>query len=138
MVEPTGKFLVVADLGNHRLRRIDLATREVTTIAGSGQKGYTGDGGPALKATFNLPHEIRFDQAGDLYIVDMGNNAVRKVALKTGVITTFAGTGKAGYSGDGGPARDATFNEMDARFCQNRTVTPPATSLGERMTLISS
>lgn len=80
-------------------------------IAGSGQKGYTGDGGPALQATFNLPHEIRFDPAGNLYIVDMGNNAVRKVDLKSGVITTFAGTGKAGYSGDGGPAKDATFKQ---------------------------
>ncbi len=80
-------------------------------VAGSGQKGYTGDGGPALKATFNLPHEIRFDKGGDLYIVDMGNNAVRKVDLKTGVITTFAGTGKPGYSGDGGPAKDAQFKQ---------------------------
>ncbi len=80
-------------------------------VAGSGQKGYTGDGGPALKATFNLPHEIRFDKAGHLYIVDMGNNAVRKVDLKTGLITTFAGTGKPGYSGDGGAAKDAQFKQ---------------------------
>ncbi len=77
-------------------------------VAGSGQKGYTGDGGPALQATFNLPHEIRFDKKGDLYIVDMMNNAVRKVDMKTGIITTFAG-GKPGYSGDGGPAKDAQF-----------------------------
>lgn len=80
-------------------------------VAGSGQKGYTGDGGPALQATFNLPHEIRFDKAGHLYIVDMGNNAVRKVDLKTGVITTFAGTGRPGYAGDGGPAKDAQFKQ---------------------------
>jgi len=80
-------------------------------VAGSGQKGYSGDGGPALQATFNLPHEIRFDKKGDLYIVDMTNNAVRKVDMKTGVITTFAGTGKPGYSGDGGPAKDAQFKQ---------------------------
>ncbi|MFA6543881.1 MAG: hypothetical protein WCS99_05625 [Limisphaerales bacterium] len=84
---------------------------KIHTVAGSGQKGYSGDGGSALQATFNLPHEIRFDTQGNLYIVDMGNNAVRKVNLKTGVITTFAGTGKPGYSGDGGPAKDATFKQ---------------------------
>ena len=65
----------------------------IHTIAGTGETGYTGDGGPALKATFNLPHEIRFDAAGNLYIVDMKNHAVRKVDLKTGLISTFAGTG---------------------------------------------
>ena len=85
------------------------ADGKIQTIAGSGKKGYSGDGGPAREAAFNLPHEIRFDAAGDLYIVDMGNHAVRKVALQTGVITTFAGTGKAGYSGDGGPAAAAQF-----------------------------
>ena len=93
-----------------RVRKVT-ADGKLHTVAGNGQKGYTGDGGPALQATFNLPHEIRFDQAGDLYIVDMGNNAVRKVDLKTGVITTFAGTGKAGYAGDGGPAKAATFKQ---------------------------
>ena len=98
------------EYGGQRVCKVT-ADGKLHVVAGSGQKGYTGDGGPALKATFNLPHEIRFDQAGDLYIVDMGNNAVRKVALKTGVITTFAGTGKAGYSGDGGPAKEATFKQ---------------------------
>ena len=93
-----------------RVRKVT-ADGKIHTVAGSGQKGYSGDGGPALQATFNLPHEIRFDRAGDLYIVDMGNHAVRKVDLKSGVITTFAGTGKAGYSGDGGPAKDATFKQ---------------------------
>lgn len=83
----------------------------IHTIAGNGQKGYTGDGGPATEATFNLPHEIRFDAAGDLYIVDMQNHAVRKVDMKTGVISTFAGTGQPGYSGDGGPASKAQFKQ---------------------------
>ena len=83
----------------------------IHTVAGTGQKGYSGDGGPALQATFNLPHELRFDAAGDLYIVDMTNHAVRKVAMKTGIITTVAGTGKPGYSGDGGPASAAQFKQ---------------------------
>lgn len=83
----------------------------IHTIAGNGQKGYSGDGGPALQASFNLPHEIRFDAKGDLYIVDMSNHAVRKVDLKSGIITTIAGTGKAGHSGDGGPASEALLNK---------------------------
>jgi hypothetical protein len=74
-------------------------------------KGYSGDGGPALQATFNLPHELRFDAKGDLYIVDMTNHAVRKIDLKTKIITTIAGNGKPGYSGDGGPAKDAQFKQ---------------------------
>ena len=80
---------------------------KITNIAGNGKKGYSGDGGPAVDATFNLPHEIRFDKKGDLYIVDMVNNAVRKVDMKTGIISTIAGTGKPGYSGDGGQANKA-------------------------------
>lgn len=83
----------------------------IHTIAGTGATGYSGDGGPAKEATFNLPHEIRFDAKGDLYIVDMKNHAVRKVDMKTGTISTFAGTGKAGYSGDGGPASKAELKQ---------------------------
>jgi streptogramin lyase len=89
-----------------RIRRIT-PDGIIHTVAGSGQKGYTGDGGPALEASFNLPHEIRFDAKGDLYIVDMANHAVRKVDMKTKVISTIAGTGKPGHSGDGGPAVQA-------------------------------
>ena len=83
---------------------------KIHTVAGTGAKGYTGDGGPALQATFNLPHEIRFDKKGDLFIVDMTNHAVRKVDMKTGIITTFAG-GKPGYSGDSGPAKAAQLKQ---------------------------
>jgi streptogramin lyase len=83
----------------------------IHTVAGTGQKGYAGDGGPALKATFNLPHELRFDTAGNLYVVDMTNNAVRKIDMKSGVITTIAGNGKPGYAGDGGPARESQLKQ---------------------------
>ncbi|WP_078815443.1 hypothetical protein [Prosthecobacter debontii] len=83
----------------------------IHTVAGTGATGYSGDGGPATEATFNLPHEIRFDQSGDLYIVDMKNHAVRKVDMKTGLISTFAGNGQPGYSGDGGPAAKAQFKQ---------------------------
>ncbi len=93
-----------------RVRRV-APDGTLSTVAGCGKKGYTGDGGPALEATFNLPHEIRFDAAGDLYVVDMANHAVRKVDRKTGVITTFAGGAGAGYSGDGGPASKAQLKQ---------------------------
>lgn len=83
----------------------------IHTVAGTGQKGYAGDGGPALQATFNLPHELRFDAAGDLYVVDMTNHAVRKIDMKSGVITTIAGNGKPGYAGDGGPARESQLKQ---------------------------
>ena len=92
------------------VRRVD-GSGVITTVAGNGKKGYSGDGGPATEATFNQPHEIRFDRAGNLFIVDMLNSCVRRVDAKTRVITTFAGTGQPGYSGDGGPARAATFNQ---------------------------
>lgn len=75
----------------------------IHTGAGTGATGYSGDGGPAKEASFNLPHEIRFDAKGDLYIVDMKNHAVRKVDMKTGTISTFAGTGTAGATPDGSP-----------------------------------
>lgn len=93
-----------------RIRRI-LPNGTIQTVAGSGKKGYTGDGGPASEATFNLPHEIRFDQKGDLYVVDMSNHAVRKIDLRSGIITTIAGTGVPGYSGDGGPASKAQLKQ---------------------------
>ena len=91
-----------------RIRRV-AADGTISTIAGTGKKGYSGDGGPALEATFNLPHELRFDAKGDLYVVDMTNHVVRKIDMKTKIISTFAGTGVAGYSGDGGPAAKAQF-----------------------------
>lgn len=93
-----------------RVRKIN-ADGTITTVAGAGKKGYSGDGGPALEAAFNLPHEIRFDKTGNLFIVDMSNHAVRRVDAKTGIITTFAGTGQPGYSGDGGSASAAQFKQ---------------------------
>jgi DNA-binding beta-propeller fold protein YncE len=93
-----------------RIRRIT-PDGKIETVAGTGKVGYTGDGGPALQATFNLPHEIRFDSAGDLFIVDMKNHVVRKIDLKTKTISTIAGTGKQGYDGDGGPANKAQLSQ---------------------------
>ena len=98
------------EYGGQRIRTIS-SSGTIRTVAGNGQTGYTGDGGPATAASLNQPHEIRFDRAGDLYIVDMQNHAVRKVVLSTGLITTIVGTGKPGYSGDAGPANAAQLNQ---------------------------
>src|SRR5258708_437289 len=83
----------------------------IDTVAGTGKKGYSGDGGPATAAPLSEPFHCGLDGKGDLYIAEAGNHCIRRVNLKTGVIATVAGTGKKGYSGDGGPATKATFNE---------------------------
>ena len=93
-----------------RIRRVK-PDGTIETMAGNSKKGYSGDGGPALEASFNLPHEIRFDKAGNYYITDMTNHAIRRVDAKTGIITTVAGTGQAGYNGDGGPATKAQLKQ---------------------------
>jgi len=99
--------LYVCEIGNHIIRRIDLKKNTISTVAGNGKKGYAGDGGPALEATLNEPYEIRFDKAGNMYWVEMQNHIVRRMDRKTKVVTTIAGTGTAGFSGDGGPAKEA-------------------------------
>ena len=103
--------LYFCDLDNQRIRRIDLRTRRTVTVAGSGEKGYAGDGGMATAASLNMPHEIQFDRHGHLYIAERDSHVIRKVDAKTGVISTFAGTGRAGFSGDGGPAAAAELRQ---------------------------
>jgi streptogramin lyase len=103
--------LYFCDLDNQRVRRLDLATKRVTTIAGNGKKGYAGDGGPAVDATLSAPHELVFDTKGDLYFAERDNNVIRKVDMKTGIISTAAGTGTAGYGGDGGPGSKAQLRQ---------------------------
>jgi len=91
--------LLIADAGNHRIRRVD-SSGTITTVAGSGLAGSSGDGGPATVAELRDPYDVATDDAGNLYVADTGNHKVRKVDVN-GVITTFAGTGVAGFSGDG-------------------------------------
>lgn len=105
--------LYVCEVGNHRIRRIAV-DGTITTVAGNGKAGNAGDGGLATSAELNEPYEVRFDRAGDMYFVEMKNHLVRKVDRRTGVISTVAGTGKAGFSGDGGPATSAQFNQPHA------------------------
>ena len=110
VVGPDGA-LYFCDLDNQRIRRIDPSTGRTTTIAGNGSVGYSGDGGPATQAALNMPHEIQFDRDGHLYIVERDSHAVRRVDGNTGIISTVAGTGEAGFSGDGGPATDAQLRQ---------------------------
>src|SRR5262245_19345807 len=93
--------LYIAEAFNHCIRKLDLKTGKLTSVAGTGQKGYTGEGGPAIKATFNEPYAVVVDGEDNLYIADRLNAVVRKVDGKTGVITTLAGTGKPGSGSDG-------------------------------------
>jgi DNA-binding beta-propeller fold protein YncE len=103
--------LYFCDLDNQRIRRLDLRTHRTATVAGNGQKAFAGDGSAATDASLNMPHEIQFDAAGHLYIAERDNHVVRKVDAKTGHISTFAGTGVAGFSGDGGPANRAQLRQ---------------------------
>jgi len=105
------RALYFCDLDNQRIRRLDLRTRRTATMAGSGQKGYDGDGAAATDASLNMPHEIQFDASGHLYIAERDNHVIRKVDAKTGIISTFAGTGTPGFSGDEGPATRAQLRQ---------------------------
>jgi DNA-binding beta-propeller fold protein YncE len=100
-----------ADFGSNRILRLDLSTRRVTVIAGTGTKGRAGDGGPARGALLSAPHEVRFDSKGNMYVAERDSHVVRYIDMKTQIITTLAGTGVAGYSGEGGPANAAQLNQ---------------------------
>ena len=114
---PTGvavdavRNVYVADRGNDRVRRIDAGTGVITTVAGTGEWGFSGDGGPATDARLNSPTAVAVDAAGNLFVADSLNQRVRRVDAETGVITTVAGTGTHGYTGDGGPATNARLWE---------------------------
>ena len=110
VIGPDGA-LYFCDLDNQRIRRLDLNTKGLTTIAGSGDRGYRGDGGPASEASLNMPHELVFDRSGALYFAERDNHVIRKVDRKTGIISTAAGTGAPGFSGDGGPAAKAQLRQ---------------------------
>ncbi len=104
-----GGNLYIADTNNNRVRKVSVASGIITTVAGNGTAGYSGDNGPATSAELNSPQGLAVDAAGNLYILDTKNNRIRKVA-SSGVITTVAGNGTAGYTGDGGPASSAEVN----------------------------
>jgi sugar lactone lactonase YvrE len=115
--EPGGSIAIdaqgriyLADTYNHRIRRIDRVANTVETVAGNGTPGFGGDGGPATSAALNRPRDIELGPDGKLYIADTDNERIRVVDLATGIITTVAGNGTVGFSGDGGAATLAAFS----------------------------
>jgi trimeric autotransporter adhesin len=108
-VDASGK-IYIADMYNNRIRMVTESTGVITTVAGTGTTGYSGDGGLAALAVLNLPMGIAVDASGKIYIADTKNNRIRMVTKTTGVITTVAGNGTAGYSGDGGKATSAKLS----------------------------
>jgi sugar lactone lactonase YvrE len=101
--------LYIADTHNHRIRKLNLTTGTITTIAGTGAQGFSGDNALATAAQLNLPTAVAFDATGNLYLADTGNHRIRKIST-TGIITTIAGTGTQGFSGDNAPATAATID----------------------------
>jgi len=102
--------IYICDNDNNRIRKITAATGVITTIAGNGMAGFGGDGGPATAAQFSEPQNVAVDKNGNVYIADSGNARIRKVNASDGVISTVAGKGTVGFSGDGGPATEAQLN----------------------------
>jgi sugar lactone lactonase YvrE len=101
--------LYIGDTHSHRIRKLNLTTHQITTIAGNGTQGFSGYSGPAIAASIDSPMGLAIDPAGDLYISDTHNHRIRKITAATGILTTIAGTGTPGYSGDSNAATAATL-----------------------------
>ena len=130
--------MLIADCYNHRIRKVTVSTGIITSIAGTGASGYSGDGGAATSTTLYYPRGVALDASGrcllqyftpilllfllgittnlltlsslgNVYLADCYNHRIRKVTVSTGIISTIAGTGTSSYSGDGGAATSATF-----------------------------
>ena len=102
--------LFIADSANNKIRKVTMATGVITTVVGTGTAGNTGDGGQATAARLRTPYDVAFGPDGSMYIADRANHKIRKVNTATGVITTFAGSGQAGYNGDEITATTARLN----------------------------
>ena len=108
------KNIYITDYHNNCIRKVTASTGVINIIAGKGIPGFSGDDGQATSAQLNYPKWVALDASGNIYIVDGSNNRIRKVTASTGIITTIAGNGEVGYSGDGGPALSASFNGIFA------------------------
>jgi sugar lactone lactonase YvrE len=106
----TSGSLYLADTHNHRIRRLNLTTGILTTLAGTGSLGFSGDSAQAISADLALPHGLTIDASGNLYLADTGNNRIRRIDAATGIMTTVAGTGTQTFSGDNGPAIAASLD----------------------------
>ena len=108
--------LYIADYYNNEIRKVDLSTGIITTAIGNGSAGYSGDNGLAVNAQINGPLQVLTDSAGNIFVAEQWNSVVRRVDAETGIITTIAGNGTAGYSGDNGNATDAELNQPTGLF----------------------
>ena len=102
--------LYFVEVGNHCVRRVDAKTQVITTVAGTGVAGFSGDGGPAIKAQFNQPHSLAFDTSGQLFVCDILNHRIRMIDVTTGIVTTWAGTGEKKTGADGSPITGTPLN----------------------------
>src|SRR6478735_514910 len=109
-----GEVMYIADTLNHRIRKVDLKTGAISTIAGTGVAGFSGDGGPATKATFNGVFGIALGPGGKLYVADLSNRRVRMITLKTGIISTIAGNGTDAVPSDGSLAAESPLQDPRA------------------------
>ncbi len=109
--DPEQRYLYIADCFNYRIRQVGVESGEIITFAGNGTQGHTGDGGLATEASIDEVYALQVAPNGDVYILQRFNPAIRKVDAVTGIITTVAGNGTIGYSGDGGPATEAQMRE---------------------------
>jgi sugar lactone lactonase YvrE len=122
--------IYIADTENNRIRMVDATTQIITTIAGNGGSSYSGDNGPAKDAELHKPNGVVVDVTGNIYIADTDNEVIRRVDATTQIITTIAGTGSGGYSGDDGPATLASLKKP-------RGQTLIITELGWSMTMVA-
>jgi len=109
-VEVAGDSIWITTVGDNRIWHME-SDRLVCLVAGNGKQGYSGDGGPAQAAEFNWPHEVRADPSGNLFIADTRNHVVRRIDHATQVITTLAGSGEAGFAGDGAKGAAVAFDQ---------------------------
>ncbi len=120
LTSPRGVFvdgsgvIYIADVNNHRIRKVD-TSGIISTVAGNGTAGFSGDGDPATSASLRVPHRVVVDVSGNIYIADELNHRIRKVDT-SGIINTVAGNGTAGFSSDGGPATTASLNSPNGVF----------------------
>ena len=110
-IELSGKQIWITSVDDHCIYSGTQDGQKLQRIAGNGLSGYSGDGGPAENATFNWPHEVRIDEGGNLYIADTRNHVIRRIDGVSGVVTTLAGNGQAGFTGDGQSGSDVQFRQ---------------------------
>lgn len=117
--DPQGNMVVCMGR-QHLIRRMDAQTGIITRVCGNGEPGYAGDSGPALDAVINQPYGLAIGGNGDIYFAQRFDPAVRKIDAQTGIVSTIAGNGEFGYSGDGGPGNEAMLKEPNDLFLDGR------------------